>query len=52
MRKLLNGEYFLIYILFSSYNQAIKLNPNYLNLWINKGSALIDLKRYEEAIEW
>ncbi|NER48744.1 MAG: tetratricopeptide repeat protein, partial [Symploca sp. SIO1A3] len=34
----------------SSYEQAIKFNPNYDGIWNNLGIALKDLGRIEEAI--
>lgn len=34
-----------------SYDKAIQLNPNYSNVYYNKGNSLRDLKRYQEAID-
>ena len=33
------------------YDQAIKIDPNYVNAWYNKGNALGNLGKYNEAIE-
>ena len=36
--------------MFISYNQAIKLDPRYVNAWCNKGNLLANLDQYEEAL--
>ena len=36
--------------MFISYNQAIKLDPNDVKAWFNKGLLLNDLGQYEEAM--
>ena len=33
------------------YNQSIKINPNYIESWVNKGVALRKLLKYNDAIE-
>ena len=33
-----------------SFEEAIKINPDYADAWNNKGTALGNLGRYEEAI--
>ena len=38
-------------MLFISYDKATKINPNDASAWYNKGIALDNLGRYEEAIE-
>ena len=35
-----------------SYQKVIQLDPNYVKAWNNKGDALIDLGKYEEAVNW
>jgi len=34
----------------ASYDQALKIKPDYLNAWVNRGNALRNLGRIEEAI--
>jgi tetratricopeptide (TPR) repeat protein len=34
----------------ASYEQAIRLDPNYANTYANKGAALIALGRYQEGL--
>ena len=34
-----------------SFNEAIKLNPKKCKAWMQKGVALHDLAKYEEAID-
>ena len=33
-----------------NYNQVIQLDPNYVNAWYNKGNALYNLEKYEDAV--
>lgn len=33
------------------YEDAVRLNPVLLNAWINRGNALVRLKRFKEAVE-
>ena len=37
--------------LLASYEKALQLNPNHAYAHNNKGNALKDLKRYDEAID-
>ncbi len=34
----------------ASFDEAIKLKPDFYKVWYNRGEALVDLKRFEEAI--
>ncbi|MFQ4143220.1 tetratricopeptide repeat protein [Chlorogloeopsis sp. ULAP02] len=34
----------------ASYNEAVKIKPDYHEAWYNQGDALFNLRRYEEAI--
>ena len=36
--------------MFFSYNQAIQINPKNYSAWNNKGLALKNLEKYEEAL--
>ena len=40
------------YLLFFSFDQAIQLDPKNSSVWDNKGYALNDLGKYEEAVNW
>jgi tetratricopeptide (TPR) repeat protein len=33
------------------YDEAIKIDPNYVNAWYSKGVALYNLGKYNEALE-
>ena len=41
-----------IFYLNFSYDKAIEINPKNGNYWNNKGNALKNLKKYEEALKW
>ena len=41
-----------IFYLNFSYDKAIKINPKTSDYWNNKGDALKNLKKYEQALEW
>ena len=41
-----------IFYLNFSYDKAIEINPKKGNYWNNKGNALKNLKKYEEALKW
>ena len=41
-----------IFYLNFSYDKAIEINSKNDNYWNNKGNALKNLKKYEEALKW
>lgn len=41
-----------LFLLFFSWNKAIKLDPESTELWDDKGTFLKELGRFEEALVW
>ena len=47
-----NGNKECLLTIICSYNKCIQLDDKYTKAWIGKGNALLNLKQYQEALEW
>ena len=42
----------ILNIFLISFEKALQIDSNYIDVWNNKGIALQNLGKYEKAIEW
>ena len=48
--KQFNGK--KLFLIFNSYDECLKIEPNDSTAWDNKGYAFYKLKEYNEVIQW
>ena len=41
-----------LFLIFNSYDECLKIEPNNSTTWNSKGNAFCDLKEHDEAIKW